>query len=670
MPVLPALLCAIGVSVLAVALPPPAIGQTQGLAAADADRGTHGRLMLAQVSSPGPSANPLSALEKLGQSLLGAPEQDFLDPEQAFVLDASAPAPERIELRWDIAEGYYLYRKRFDVKLAGDSNLQGQPRSPGELQISKGKVKHDEYFGEVEVYYGGAHIKVPLTASVVAAAAQVNGALDLAVTYQGCADAGLCYPPITKQVALQLPPMSSGGGAVAAAVLPEQDRIAASLAGDSMALMMLSFFGFGLLLTFTPCVLPMIPILSGIVIGQGGDVSTAKAFRLSLVYVLAMAAAYTALGVAAGLSGAGLQAAFQDPWVLATFSLVFVLLALSMFGFYELQVPAFIQERLTRLSNTQRGGTDLGAAVMGLLSALIVGPCIAPPLAGALIYISQTGDALLGGAALFALSLGMGVPLLIVGTSAGRLMPHAGPWMDTVKAVFGVMLLAVAIYLMARVVPDWVTLVAWAILLMVTAIYLGALENVPTGASGWRRLWKGTGLVMLVYGVLLMVGASTGSGTLMRPLQGLALSNGAAQATDELPFRSVKGLTGFEAALRAASATGQPVMLDFYADWCVSCKEMEYLTFSDPAVRAALAGAVLVQADVTANDAEDKALLDRFGLFGPPAILFFGADGFERKQFRVVGYMPADDFIGVVQRAISPTAVTRVSAVSAGHAGS
>ena len=445
---------------------------------------------------------------------------------------------------------------------------------------------------------------------------------------------------------------------VAPIELPEQDRIAAALVSGNRWLVILSLFGAGLLLTFTPCVLPMVPILTSIIVGQGTDphsgvTSSRRAFMLSFVYVLAMALTYTVAGVLAGLFGANLAAAFQDPWILSGFALVFVLLALSMFGFYDLQIPASWQARLTALSHRQRGGTYAGVGVMGALSALIVSPCVAAPLAGVLIYIGHTGDPVLGGVALFALGMGMGVPLIVAGVSAGKLLPKVGAWMDAVKAVFGVMLLAVAIYLLERIVPETAALLLWAALLIVCSIYMGALDSLTAESGGWRRLWKGAGLVMLVYGVLVMVGVAGGRGDLLRPLKGIALVAGEG-AEREIVFRRVKGIDGLNAELGPAAARGQVVMFDYYADWCVSCKEMERFTFSDPKVQAALSNVLLLQTDVTTNDAADKALLEEFGLFGPPAILFFGPDGRERRELRVVGFMNAGDFRRVVERAVSP----------------
>ena len=644
------------------------------------------------------AGSALTRLLGLGEGIvIGALGGDeFLDPEIAFVLSAAAVGPDAIEARWDIAEGYYIYRDRIRFRAA-----DGSGATLGEAGFPKGKLKDDAYFGPMEVYYDSVAARVPVVGAV-------GTPVDVDITYQGCAEAGLCYPPITKTVSLLLPGAMADTGAgtgpgsgasslsgarsagtatgapnfqardgvaadpfavpgAAPLEMPEQDRVATALMSGNRWLVVLSLFGAGLLLTFTPCVLPMVPILTSIIVGRGAEpgsaaASTRRAFVLSLVYVLAMALTYTVAGVLAGLFGANLAAAFQDPWIVSAFSLVFVLLALSMFGFYELQMPASWQARLAAVSHRQRGGTLAGVAAMGALSALIVGPCVAAPLAGVLIYIGQTGDPVLGGVALFALGMGMGVPLMVAGVSAGKLLPKAGAWMHAVKAVFGVMLLAVAIYLLERVVPESVSLLLWAALFIVCAIYMGALDSLSAVSGGWRRLWKGTGLVALVYGVLLMVGVAGGGGDLFRPLKGVGLAAG----EHELEFRPVKGIDGLNAELESASARGQVVMFDFYADWCVSCKEMERFTFSDPAVQATLANVLLLQTDVTANDALDQALLDEFGLFGPPAILFFGPDGRERRELRVIGYMNSGDFRRVVERATAPARTIAASGQSVG----
>ncbi|MEA3405626.1 MAG: protein-disulfide reductase DsbD, partial [Pseudomonadota bacterium] len=370
------------------------------------------------------------------------------------------------------------------------------------------------------------------------------------------------------------------------------------------------------------------------------------AFVMSLVYVLAMSVTYTVAGVLAGIFGENLQVAFQNPWIIGTFSAIFILLAFSMFGFYELQLPGKLQTKLTNLSNKQEGGTLAGVAIMGFLSALIVGPCVAPPLAGALIYIGQTGDALLGGTALFAMSMGMGLPLLLLGTSAGKLLPRAGAWMDNVKAVFGVMLIGIAIWMAERIVPVEVTLISWSLLFIVSAVYLGAFES-TAGKSGWLKLIKGLGLALALYGTMILVGLLGGGKEMLQPLKVFQGGGSAQHQSEHLTFKTIKSFEDLEAEL----AKGQPVMLDFYADWCISCKEMEALTFTDKNVQTALIGVTLLQADVTANDATDKALMKKYGLIGPPAILFFNTQGEEQKAQRVVGFKNADDFTNNIQQA-------------------
>ena len=416
------------------------------------------------------------------------------------------------------------------------------------------------------------------------------------------------------------------------------------------------FFGFGLLLAFTPCVLPMIPILSSLIVGRGDDMSTGRAFRLSLIYVLVMAVTYAALGVVVGLSGYNVQPLLQDPIVLSAIALLFVLLSLSMFGLYELQMPSALQATLTGWSNSQKGGEVGGVVVMALLSTLIVGPCMTAPLMGALIYIADTGNAAIGGVALFSLGLGMGVPLLLVGTSAGTLLPRAGAWMVRVKQVFGIVLLAMGIYMLSRFLPPSVTMALAGALALSSGVLFGATDTLTRESGGAQRFAKGVGLVVAVYGLALLVGAFSGGGSYTTPLGALAArgdgSGGAGAEEHGLAFRAVKGPDGLALAVAEASASGRPVMLDFYADWCVSCKEMEAFTFTDPAVRAALGDAVVVQADVTANDAADQALLEQFGLYGPPGIIFYDAAGRELPGARVVGFVPAGRFAEHVTRAI------------------
>nr|MDJ0872294.1 protein-disulfide reductase DsbD [Gammaproteobacteria bacterium] len=601
------------------------------------------------------AASALDSLAQIGSTLDGLGDEDeFLEPDKAFPFSGWAEDGETLVATWSIAEGYYLYRDKFRFRLKNNGSAQLGP-----AQFPDGKIKDDPLFGKVEVFYGDLVVRLPISRK--AGLTEV----DLEAGFQGCAEAGICYPPMVRSISMELPESTGPGAVIAgsgpaveappAAAVPvsEQDRLAALLASESRWLTVLSFFGVGLLLAFTPCVFPMIPILSGIIAGQGSDITTRKAFTLSVVYVLAMSLTYTVAGVVAGLFGKNLQAALQNEWMLGSFAAVFVLLALSMFGFYELQLPTRWQSKLTEVSNRQSGGSLIGVAVMGLLSALIVGPCVAPPLAGALIYIGQTGDPWLGGLALFALSLGMGTPLVGVGTLEGRFLPKAGGWMNAVKAVFGVLLLGVAVFLLERVLPGWVSLLLWAGLFMVSAIYLGALEPLGRDASGFRKLWKGTGLIMLVYGVLLMIGAASGGQDLFQPLRGVALAGGTTDTKQKLDFRPVKTVGALDAELVAAADRGQPVMLDFYADWCVECKRLEKSTFTDPGVQQALSGTTLLKADVTANDADDQALLKAYGLIGPPAILFFGPDGRERRPYRLVGFLAADEFRLHAQRAVN-----------------
>jgi thiol:disulfide interchange protein DsbD len=569
-------------------------------------------------------------------------EGDFLPVDQAFVLAAHRTAPERIALHWEIADDYYLYRDK--VKVA--------TRAPGvqlgALQMPAGESKHDEYFGDQVIYRGQLIAQLPVTAPA--------GMTDvpIEVTYQGCADAGLCYPPTRKQVVAKLVPPGSAAEDLAPAgpgaggiVRSEQDLLADKIREGNLFAVLATFFGMGLLLALTPCVLPMVPILSGIIVGAGGGrpVSRGRAFSLSLAYVLGMALTYTIAGAAFAAAGQQAQAFFQKPWIVVAFAALFVWLALGMFGVFNLQVPAALQTRLASLSNQQKQGTLLGTAIMGALSSLIVTACVAPPLVASLAVIGQSGDVVRGGAALFALSLGMGAPLLIVGASAGQLLPKAGPWMDAVKAVFGVMMLGVAIWMLGRVLPGPLTLGLWAALAFFSGYALIAM-GAPGKSRGLLAFRRGIGAFVLLCGVLLLVGALSGSSDPLRPLAGLAgpPAGESPAAGEHVAFKRIKSIADLDREIAAARAAGRPVMLDFYADWCVSCKEMEKLTFPDPAVRRELARAVLLQADVTANDAEDQALLQRFDILGPPTIVFFGADGTERPQFRVVGFKPAQEF--------------------------
>lgn len=592
----------------------------------------------ADRAEPQAAAPARSLLSLLSGGRTAAP-QEFLRPEEAFKPRATT-RDGGVALEWEIASGYYLYRKQFSVAAGGE---------PLPAEFNPGTMIEDEFFGETEVLFDAARTWVE----------PPPGTDMLQVGYQGCAVDGICYPPATWTVTLaSLVPAATPAGsdnvgaASPGAAVAESDRLAALISGGALPAVLAVFFGFGLLLAFTPCVLPMVPILSGLIVGQGPEVTTRKAFTLSAIFVLAMALTYTIAGVVVAMLGHNLQATFQHPAVLIGFSVVFVALAMSMFGFYELQIPAGLQTRMTTLSNRQRSGTWIGAGTMGVFSALIVGPCVAAPLAAALIVIGATGDPVRGGLALFALSLGMGAPLLAFGASAGKLLPRAGAWMETIKNLFGLLLLGVAIWMLERIVPPAAALALWAGLLFLAGVFLGALDPVAPGAGSGRRIAKGLGLMGLLYGAVLLVGAAAGGSSLWQPLAGIRGAGPDAPAmAAAAEFRMVKSVGDLERELRLAGAAGRTVMLDFYADWCVDCKRMERYTFPDASVRAALDGKVLLKADVTANDAADRELMNHFGIFGPPAILFFSTGGDELRAYRLFGYMPAERFAEHVREA-------------------
>lgn len=600
--------------------------------------------------------SPLDALGALGNDLGLEDEDDFLTPDQAYKPFVETKDGKSLVIHWDIADDTYLYEDKVSISLEGEGVRLGQFTLPPP-KIKHDSIRTDGTIGDVPVFVHNLDVTIPLVRTNAE-----STEITVTLKYQGCdGKRGICYPPQKKPFKIQLPAIAPGAlnadnttESAAATSTPapaveqsEQDQIASMLKDSSTWLILLTFFGIGLLLAFTPCVFPMIPILSGIIAGQGAGITTRKAFTLSLVYVLAMAVTYTIVGVLAGLFGASLNltAAFQNPWILSAFALLFVLLSLSMFGFYDLQLPANWQSRLSEISNRQSGGELSGVAIMGLLSALIVGPCVAPPLAGALIYIGQTGDAVLGGAALFAMAMGMGAPLVAIGTSAGKLLPKAGGWMDAVKGVFGVMMLGLAITMLERFVAEAITMGLWGMLLIVSAIYMGALQQLSVEASGWNKLWKGLGVVLLVYGALFLVGVAANGRDTLQPLRGLAIGGGGAGSIENhLQFRKVKSVADLERELVTAKATGKPVMLDFYADWCIYCKQMEKNVFTQPDVVAAMSNFVLLQADVTEQDEKDMALMEKIGIPAPPAMIFWGTDGHEMKHLRLMGYMGVGEF--------------------------
>jgi thiol:disulfide interchange protein DsbD len=624
---------------------------------------------------------------------LAAAAEDFLPPEQAFRFEARVLDARSVEVAFTVAEGYYLYREPF--KFVADGATLGPPAIP------PGKVKFDETFQkDVETYRGRVAIRIPVT--------DARPSFALRVTSQGCADAGLCYPPMQSVARVSLAGFggngsvvagTSGGGTSAEGALAGgagatsatpsgsgDDGIDAALRGGRLGVVVLAFLAAGVLLSLTPCVLPMLPILSSIIVGQqraDGTTGRGRGIALAATYSFGMALVYTALGVAAGLAGEGLAATLQTPWVLGGFALLLGLLALSMFGAYELQLPAAWRETLSARSGRLQGGRWAGVFAMGGLSALIVSPCVAAPLAGALLYISQTRDVLLGGVALFSLAAGMSVPLLLVGASAGALMPRPGPWMEGVKRLFGVLLLAVAWWMLAPVLPPPVGVAGWGVLLLLAASLLRAFDRRSGSAVGAApRLGQAAGLALALFGAAQIVGATAGASDPLQPLRpftdraaapygaapaawpantgrapatpsprasseavaapGDAPSAGRFRSVAGLSFRRVASVEELDAALREG---GRPALLDFYADWCVSCKEMERFTFADPKVHERLGRALLLQADVTRNTEADRALLRRFSLFGPPGIVFFDAQGREQAAVRVIGYQAPARFL-------------------------
>ncbi len=700
---------------LTVALPNPEGAGTVGATTAAQDA--------APVATPvAPAGN--ADFAALGRALAGqaAPlanggGADALPPEQAFGFEAIAGDGDTLLLRFTPANGYYLYRDRSSFRLQGAEGI-----TPGKPRWPRGVSHHDEHFGDVIVYFDQVDVPLPLVRTR-ADAAQAT----LVATFQGCQTGGICYPPMTRRVQVEIPASATAGknagatpdrspgqavassssdvptnpveapvgatevattdandaapvatsvaptgeelatdvaptttaadaASVAAPDTPQADdqRLAGSLAGKGRWLALLTFFGAGLLLAFTPCVLPMIPILSGLIAGRGERIGATRAFWLSLVYVLASAVVFTVAGVIAGLVGANLQAAFQAPWVLVLFAALFVALALSMFGLYELQLPAGWRAKLGALSDTQRGGSWAGVAAMGALSALIVGPCVAPPLAAAVLYIGQTRDPVFGGAALFALALGMGAPLLAFGVAAGRGLPTSGPWMVAVQRVFGFVFVGMAVWMLSRILPGAATLALYGLLALAFAAWLLSLATAlrangeagkPALGDGRRWALRFAGAVFGLLGAAQLLGALAGGHD---PLQPLAGAFGAREEA-KLPFRTIKSLADLEREVAAAKAAGKPLLFDFYADWCVACKEMEKYTFPRPEVHAALDGFVLLKADVTANDAVDQALMQRLGIIGPPATLFY-IDGVERRELRLFGFEGAEDFVRRVER--------------------
>ncbi|QWP76904.1 protein-disulfide reductase DsbD [Lysobacter sp. K5869] len=677
---------------------------------------------LATFGARGGASNPLLG----GASPLSVPSAGAgagagtdalpLPPEQAFGFEAIAKDGDTLLLRFTPARGYYLYRDKTSLKTDRADIAAGQPQWP------RGTAHRDEHFGNVTVFFDQIDVPLPLLRKTAEA-----GKIVLTAGFQGCQTDGICYPPMTRKISVDLPrgtvtavaaaaaapaaattavatgaatnaaatpaaadpnaataatndaadanagdatvaagnanaataantaagaigaPVAAPAAATDAAPQAEDSLLAASLAGPNRYFALLTFFGFGLLLAFTPCVLPMIPILSGLIVGRGPGLGARRAFALSLVYVLASAVVFTIAGVVAGLVGANLQIAFQTPWVIVLFALLFVALALSSFGLFELQLPHKLRSLVGEVSDRQRSGSWTGVAIMGALSALIVGPCVAPPLAAAVLYIGQTRDPLFGGAALFFLAMGMGAPLLAFGVAAGKGLPTSGPWMVGVQRVFGLVFLGMAAWMLSRILPGPATLALYGAVLLGAAVLAALGGGGAERPFGLRALAWVAATLLGVAGAAQLFGAMSGGHDPLQPLANLR-GGGAATQSAELPFRKIKSNQDLDREIAAAQAAGQPLMLDFYADWCVSCKEMEKYTFPEPAVHRALDGFVLLKADVTANDEVDQALMKRLGVIGPPMTIYY-AHGAERRDLRLVGFEKADAFAARAERA-------------------
>lgn len=563
-------------------------------------------------------------------------EEEFLTAEEAFQLTTTANPPDQIKLYWNIAEGYYLYRHRITIKSSNDNTVVS------EFELPKGKEKYDEFFGDVEIFENSLDVPVNVTSS--------TGTVNIAVGYQGCAHAGLCYPPVTKNISVNLPASSDAVASSATQTsVSEQDSLLNDLKTASPIYAILLSLGFGLLVAFTACMYPMIPILSSLIMGQGEKLTTFKAFSLSLSYTQGIALTFGILGAIMAVVGEalGIQGSLQTPWILIPSALLFIGLAMSMFGFYEIQVPSGLQSKLNEKSNQQKGGSLLGVGLMGVLSALIVGPCGGPILLAVLAFAAQSQNPVSGFIYLWVFGTGMGLPLLIMGSGGGALLPKAGTWMDTVKATGGVILLALAISFLERLSPTYIAteviMLMWGALLIVVAVYLGALKTLPEVTSGWTKLWKGVGVVILIYGALFLIGVAGGSKDTLKPLSGIIGNSHQASAEAHSSFTRVKTIEDLNRELAAAKSAGKPVMLDFYADWCAYCKTMEKKVFPDPQVVAALENVVTLQADITVQDDADKALASHLKMTAPPALYFWDKNGEALSASTLTGSVTAQE---------------------------
>ena len=605
------------------------------------------------------SSSALANLGNFGSSVGAGGDDGVLDPDQAFQYQIELKDPNTLVARWQIAPDHYMYRDKIKFNIVDSKGV-----TIGQLETPAGEKKHDEFFGEIEVYHHQTKARIPLIRS-----SKDPQKLSIKATYQGCAElTGICYPPIKKTNQFELPAATilltaTEAGLVKASsnktkdeFVSEQDKSLAILQSGSIVEILVYFFLGGLALAFTACMYPMIPILSSIIVGHGEKINRSTAFAISMAYVQSMAVTFGILGalVAVFAGGINLQAYFQSPWILIPFSILFVALAFSMFGFYSIQMPASVQGWLSNFSNKQEGGTLHGAIFMGAASALIIGPCAGPVIIGALAYVAAESDWKLGFLAMFILGNGLGLPLLAVGTLGGHVLPRAGTWMDTVKATSGVVLLAIALLFLERIsfISPKMIMLLWATLFVVSGIYMGALEQIKEGTSSWYKLWKGLGLMFILYGAIVMLGGLTGARNFNDPMHGSSLTMGSSGASVEkhLKFKRIKSAADLKKELASAKAAGKYVMLDFYADWCTYCKQFEDYVFNQPNVQELLKDFVLLQADVTDNDELDQQLNQFTQVQAPPAILFFDKQGKEIKSYRIVGAMDHPTFIQHVKK--------------------
>ena len=619
---------------------------------------------LTLTAATGAVSSAITSLGSLNANLGLNNENDVLEPDQAFVFSAQLINPNTIEARWQITKDHYLYRDKFKFSLKEATGVK-----LGNINLPQGEKKNDEFFGEIQVFHDEVIARIPLIRD-----SKDPSNIKLEFTYQGCAEkTGICYPPIRKTESFELPFASSLLTAASTGVdtgttnstqtsddgfVSEQSKSLQVLKSGNVIEIMVYFFLGGLALAFTACMYPMIPILSSIIVGHGEKINRSTAFAISMAYVQSMAVTFGILGAAVALfaEGVNLQAYFQSPWILIPFSILFVALAFSMFGFYSIQMPASVQGWLSTFSNKQEGGTLHGAIFMGAASALIIGPCAGPVIIGALAYVATEGNPLIGFLAMFILGNGLGLPLLFVGTLGGHVLPKAGTWMDTVKAAAGVVLLAIALLFLERIsfISATTIMLLWATLFIVVGVYMGALDQIREGASGWHKLWKGLGVFFIIYGILVMLGGVTGARNFNDPLHGssLTIGGGAAAEKEHLKFKRIKTADDLKNEISAAKAAGKYIMLDFYADWCTYCKQFEDYVFTNKDVQAKLKDFVLLQADVTANDKKDRELNKYTGVQAPPAILFFDKSGSEIRKYRIVGNMNAEVFLNHLDKII------------------